>query len=266
MRAGPGQNLPRRQLLIGLAIGTIVAICCSGCLTVPYKPGVPFENARERDELRAVLGTRISTGARVVHRVIVDIRGRELGLVGYIAITPNGDARLLASADMGGTAFELVVRRDGRASVLRDPMGLPQRYLTAGPSHDLAVMYLFQPPANAMLVRHDDNQVGLVSRTPEGLLCEFLFDEAKNHRLAAYREVQRGRLLYEMTFEDDAPFPNWPSPTPHTATVVHHGKHYSAQIHVFEMTPAVIDNKLFQSEDPHVSGKHAKPENTDTRR
>jgi hypothetical protein len=77
---------------------------------------------------------------RMIHRVHVDVRGRSLDFLGYLAVSGNR-WRAVAFTEMGGRLFDLICE-NGRPEVLLSPRGLPQAALLDGVMRDIEAAFV----------------------------------------------------------------------------------------------------------------------------
>ncbi|MDD8025043.1 MAG: DUF3261 domain-containing protein [Acidobacteriota bacterium] len=77
---------------------------------------------------------------RMIHRIHVDIRGRSLDFLGYLAVAGNR-WRAVAFTEMGGRLFDLI-SENGRPEVLLSPRGLPRAALLDGVMRDIEAAFV----------------------------------------------------------------------------------------------------------------------------
>jgi hypothetical protein len=155
-----------------------------------------------------------------------------------------GDVRLLAAAEIGGTAFEVIQRADGERRTLRTLPGRHGARVPRDAARDAAIIHFGRPLASAALTRRSPDTLALTECLPGGRVREFQFDAA-TRRLVRYLEARGSRVRYEVAFADEGPVPDWPSAVPRRITVVDHSEHYRADIRVLELKPAPSDDAVF---------------------
>jgi hypothetical protein len=224
-------------------LGSLAALAV-GCSAVPYRPGPPLADAGLERELRQSLDATYPAGFRAVHRVILTAAGRQFAFTGYLVGQAPGNVRLLAAAEIGGTAFEVIQRADGERRILRT---LPGRYAARVPrdaARDAAGIHFGRPRASAVLTQPSRDTLALTECLPDGHVREFQFDAA-TRRLVKYLEARGHRIRYEIAFADEGSVPGWPRPVPRRITVVDPAEGYRADIRVLELKPAAPDAAVF---------------------
>jgi hypothetical protein len=202
------------------------------------------ENPALQDELRQKVMQMYPPDLRAVHRVVLKVRGGEFNLTGYVLARAGGEARLLAAADLEGTAFEVLQPANGPAQVLKNASGLRTSALERGAARDLAVLYLRRPSPASRLLWHGDDVIGLAEDLPDGVRQEFRFDMLRR-RPIGYVLSRRGQCLYHVEYSEEGLFPLWPSPTPHRVKIVDHVLGYALSIRVVDLRPQSIPDAAF---------------------
>jgi hypothetical protein len=226
----------------------VAALCGIGgvsCRSVPPNPATPLADEALARELRQSLDAAYPAAFRAVHRVVLSVRGRQFTFTGYLLGRQPGDVRLLAGADLGGTAFELVRRADGESRVLRAAPGPVARRVHHSAARDAVAIYFQRPSPTAILVRFDRDAVGFTEAAPDGRRREFHFDAA-SHRLARYVEARGRSRRYEIVFSDEGAFPDWPRPVPRQIAIFDRAQGYELNIRVLEFRPATPPAALFE--------------------
>ncbi len=77
---------------------------------------------------------------RMIHRVHLDVRGRSLDFLGYLAVS-GSRWRAVAFTEMGGRLFDLI-SENGRPEVLLSPPGMPRAALLDGVMRDIAAAFV----------------------------------------------------------------------------------------------------------------------------
>jgi hypothetical protein len=216
-----------------LTVIAFSSVLFAGCKTVPYEGGVPFQDNALAEDLRRNLNSLYPPSLRAVHRCILTVRHVQLGLTGYLS-TRAGDTRMVATNDFGNTLFEVHFADKTGASIVRNTVGLPRRFLKEAPLRDAEVIYHRRPSEEATLTRHKGNVIALVEKLDDGRIEEFHFD-GDTHRLVRYVLFRKGRCLYEASFSSYEKMPEWPdSDIPRAIEIKDHAMNYELAIQVLK--------------------------------
>jgi len=230
-----------------LAIVTIAtAAGCRALPSVASDPGVRLEDAALEQKLRQAMTDAYPPVLRATHRTILTAGGRQYVLDGYVLARQPRDVRLMASADVGGTIFD-VVRRGGALIIMKNAAGLRLPWLE-GAGRDAAALYLRQPSERAVLVRHKDGSAAVVDEPGNGFRDEFRLDTGSG-RLSEFRRSGGGRLLYRISFSGERTFPDWPKPTPARMLIDDYELNYSVSVLVTDLRPAELSGEVFEQRE-----------------
>ncbi len=118
----------------------LLMAACTACVGRPRPPALDPGRTPGRSELLL-----LPESYRMVQRVRMNVRGRSLDFIGYLAV--NGDClRAIALMEVGGEVFDLLACA-GRMSILKNPGRVPQAALKGGIMRELS--WLFAPAASA---------------------------------------------------------------------------------------------------------------------
>jgi hypothetical protein len=112
----------------------LLAAACAACV----RPAVRMEPPAIRI-VGAAAWPALPSSYRMVYRIHLDVRGRSLDFLGYLAVA--GDRwRAVAFSEWGGRLFDLI-RENGRSEVLLSPPGLPRAPILEGVMGDIAAAF-----------------------------------------------------------------------------------------------------------------------------
>jgi hypothetical protein len=229
------------KILIAAVLGNVLL---SGCQTVPYESGTPFQDNALAEELRENVNNLYPSSLRALHRCVLTVGDMELELTGYILARRPADIRLVAMSDFGGTLFEILHNSKNGTKVIKNTVGFRRKWLTKGALRDVDVIYLKHPSSNATLVRHRDNVIGLIEELRGRTLEEFYFD-GNTHALIGYTLVRDGNYLYEVSFSNNKIIPGWPQPVPKTIEIKDYRMNYQLIINVMKFSPDQLKERFF---------------------
>ena len=115
-------------------LALLLALGCAACA----RPAARLEPPAIRI-VGAAAWPALPASYRMVHRIHLDVRGRILDFLGYLAVA--GDRwRAVAFTELGGRLFDLI-RENGRSEVLLAPPGLPLTPVLEGVMMDIAASF-----------------------------------------------------------------------------------------------------------------------------
>lgn len=114
---GTGRHV---RLIVLLAL-----ISCPGC----FPPNVQTHPPTVRID-GAAGWPALPSSYRMIHRIHLEVGGRVLDFLGYLAMSDNR-WRAVGFSELGGRIFDLI-HEDGRSEVLLSPRGLPRKALIDG--------------------------------------------------------------------------------------------------------------------------------------
>jgi hypothetical protein len=118
--------------LVRLAV--LLAAACTACV----RPAMRMEPPAFRI-VGAAAWPVLPSSYRMVHRIHLDVRGRSLDFLGYLAV--SGDRwRAVGFTELGGRLFDLI-HENGRSEVLLSPPGLPHAPLLEGVMSEIAAAF-----------------------------------------------------------------------------------------------------------------------------
>lgn len=136
---------------------------------------------------------------RIAQKVRVEIRGRRIDLLGYLAVRRGYGYRAVAMGEMGGKFLD-ILWVDGAPSLLLKPEPLPRNPIEQGVAGD--ILLAFDPPAmnEAQLYRDEADRPVLVCGDPKDCVCEAVFAPGGG-RPVALREAVGGRWVRTVRFD-----------------------------------------------------------------
>lgn len=178
---------------------------------------------------------------RMVHRVRLNVRGRSMDFIGYLAV--SGDClRALAIMEVGGEMFDLLACA-GEMTVLKNPGRVPLTPLKRGILRELACIFATAPAASVAQGAggHDNDRLTIKVKTPvpggDGRKSDpervelLLF---QNERLYSRVEIASFRTL-----------DGWPYPVPDRFTLKNTHWGYEMQVELLRMDMRPIEKRVF---------------------
>jgi hypothetical protein len=112
----------------------LLAAACAACV----RPAMRMEPPAFRI-VGAAAWPALPSSYRMVHRIHLDVRGRSMDFLGYLAV--SGDRwRAVAFTELGGRLFDLI-HENGRSEVLQSPPGMPRAPVLEGVMSDIAAAF-----------------------------------------------------------------------------------------------------------------------------
>ena len=204
-----------------------------------------------RQELIRSVADLYPAALQAAHRATVTIAGKDYPLNGFVLTrqlrldASRGDARLVATSDLGGMAFDACQVAGGRPRVLRNAAGLRPSWITDGALRDVVVIYLTRPGEGAALGRYSDGTLCLFEKKADELVREFLF-AGDSHRLTAYCLFRREKCVYEVRFSSERTLGGWPRAFPTVLEIADRKLGYHATVRVLQLRPALLDDRSFE--------------------
>lgn len=223
-----------------------LAILIAGCQAVPENPWVPHENASMEQNLRMILHDEYPQTFRATHRTIISIREVQYVLDGFLLVRQPDNLRLIASADIGGSAFDVLSESDS-VRVVGNPANLRHSWLKFA-VRDAKEIYLHTPSDRAILAKWKDKTIALVEELPNGARNEYRFD-ASTGRIRERVQIRRGRYLYRVQFSNMKTFPLWSKSIPTRFVIDDFENNYSLSILVTDLQPIVPTDNMFPSKE-----------------
>ncbi len=233
-------------------LALLCAVALAGCLpalrvagrSVPLERGTPFSDDQLARDLRMQLVERYPASFSEFQRGILTVGGSQYVLLGHLAVCKPGQLRMIASGDLGGTAFDLLQTPDRNVHILRSAPDLEESWLKSGAMKDAWVICLAVPHEAATLVRYGQDRVAL-TEDRDGTREEFRF-EMPSRRLAEYVLLKCDRPVYRCRFLRDAQFPPLPHPLPAVVEITDSMANYRIRVEVLQMKEAVLPPRVFE--------------------
>jgi hypothetical protein len=157
---------------------------------------------------------------RLVHRIELDVRGRRMDFLGYLAV--KGEMwRAIAVTELGGKVFEFLDAGDGPRVLVR-PRSVPRGPLENGVMQDLALAFTPRPRA------------AQEAEEPVAPLSLRVYDD--------------GGVVSETTIEAFTSIPGWPHPVPERLKIVNRSYGYSMTVGLIRMDLRPVDDSVFKGD------------------
>ena len=203
----------------------LMLAACSACSGPHPLPETDPGHALSKAEFLKLPGSY-----RMVHRVRLNVRGRSLDFIGYLAV--SGDClRAVALMEVGGEVFDLLVGADGM-SVLKNPGRVPQAALRRGVMRELA--WIFTPLAS--------------TAAETGATREKISIKAKGPGADAGGELlvfKNGRLFSQVEITSWQTIAGWPHPFPGSFTLKNMHWGYEMTVELLRMDMRPVEKKVF---------------------
>lgn len=204
----------------------------AGCATtVAYVPPDPLPNEPVPQQIRAY-----PPAMQLAHRGLLNVRGREFDLDGYLLYDASSGYRLLVASNFGGTLFELARIGVNPPEILRNPGPLRDGWIQKGPARDLEILFFTRPSNDAQAGVRPDGSRTFVDVNHDGVTEEFQFDASNN--IVRYIEAKNGRVRREVVFENYRRTETWPEDVPQTIRIYNHRMHYTVTLQIVLLRPA----------------------------
>lgn len=181
---------------------------------------------------------------RLVHRVQLDIRGRRLDFLGYLAV--NGtNWRAVALTELGGKIFDLLNRKDGPA-ILSSPGGFPRKPLVDGVMRELGLIFSSPFPGG-----EEGRLLPAAPRTAFAPLSAEGRGEAAAVGIPAPVSLlilRKNRVVSEITIESFCSVEGWPAPVPDRLKIVNRVWGYSMDVRLIRMDLRPVDDSVFKGD------------------
>ena len=165
---------------------------------------------------------------RTINRIHVEVGGRVLDFLGYLAVS-NDRWRAVGFSELGGRIFDLI-HEDGRSEVLLSPPGLPRKALIDGVMREIEAA--FTPRGNS--ASGEDEELPSAGRTTtEGPATMTLISAA-------------GRPVSEISVLSARAVEGWPGPVPDRWTVKNRRWGYTMEVTLIRMDMRPVDETAFR--------------------
>ena len=203
-----------------MVLGLLCALgLFSGCAAVSPRPlpippaaGLAEDHSATAERLgkrmAAHLERRYPAPLSQVHRLHLSFGGRSLLLNGYLSVSAPGTYRLLAQAEMGGTLFAMEKRAGASPAIVRNPAGLPRRWLLGPVARDIDAIYFHTPDGPFTVLRGEGGAPALLFRTGQGESTLFTFTSGGKRLLSEARydgQEEIYRIDYRYTGDAERP-------------------------------------------------------------
>jgi len=165
---------------------------------------------------------------RTINRIHVEVRGRVLDFLGYLAVS-NDRWRAVGFSELGGRIFDLI-HEDGRSEVLLSPPGLPRKALIDGVMREIEAA--FTPRGNSAF--GEDEEFPSAGRTTtEGPATMTLISAA-------------GRPVSEISILSARAVEGWLGPVPDRWAVKNRRWGYTMEVTLIRMDMRPVDETAFR--------------------
>lgn len=182
----------------GLMVVTLLAAGCAA--TQPEAPHggdpVPGQTRELAEQVSSLYPDRF----QALHRVGLTIRDRSLVMKGYLKINrPEGAVHLVAQGEMGGTLFEIRIRKN-KGDVIKTTPYFKRRWLEKSVAGDLRHLYL-PPEFQAPRAFKRDGRL-LLSDAKGGRTLTYRFDDVAlpEPRLSELSIKKKHREIYRIQY------------------------------------------------------------------
>ena len=181
---------------------------------------------------------------RMVHRVRLNVRGRSMDFIGYLAV--NGTClRAITVMEIGGEMFDLL-SCDGIMSVLKNPARVPLKPLKRGILRELA--FIFAPAASGQSASGagDYNVAKITARVKGAALSAG--DEKKIAGPVELLLFQNNCLFSEIEIHSFRIMEGWPHPVPDRFTLRNRHWGYVMEVELLRMDMRPVEKKVFSGQ------------------
>jgi hypothetical protein len=203
--------------LVGTAV--LLAAACAACV----RPAARMEPPAIRI-VGAAAWPALPTSYRMVHRIHLDVRGRNLDFLGYLAV--SGDRwRAVAFTELGGRLFDLI-HENGRSEVLLSPPGMPRAPVLDGVMRDIGAA--FAPAGRPGRVADPPGS----DRGPAGGPVTMILSRGEE-------------TLSEITILSSRAIEGWPAPVPERLSMISRPWGYTMIVTLIRVDLRSVDETAF---------------------
>jgi hypothetical protein len=209
---------------------------CSACAGQRYRlepgPVEPFDKTQLLN---------FPESYRMVHRVRLNVRGRSMDFIGYLAV--SGDClRALAIMEVGGEMFDLLACA-GKMTVLKNPGRVPLTPLRRGILRELACIFTPLPAASSApgAGGHDNDRLTIKVKMQAPGAAGGKTDPERVELLL----FQSERLYSRVEIGSFRTVDGWPHPVPDRFTLKNTHWGYEMQVELLRMDLRPIEKRVF---------------------
>jgi hypothetical protein len=165
---------------------------------------------------------------RTINRIHVEVGGRVLDFLGYLAVS-NDRWRAVGFSELGGRIFDLI-HEDGRSEVLLSPPGLPRKALIDGVMRDIEAAFT---PRGKSAFGEDEELPSAGRITTEGPATMTLISAA-------------GKPVSEISVLSTRAVEGWLGPVPERWAVKNRRWGYTMEVTLIRMDMRPVDETAFR--------------------
>ena len=226
------RGLPARRLVL---LTMVLAAFCA-CARQHYK----LETGAAQN-LHKAEWLNFPESFRMVHRVRLNVRGRCMDFIGYLAV--NGAClRAVAVMEIGGELLDLL-SCNGELLVLKNPGRIPQKPLKRGVLGELS--FVFTPAAFRHAVYNDggDSAETITAKVKGDMPVAGGADKIMNR--VELQLFQNARLFSEIDIHSFRIMDGWPHPVPDRFTLRNRRWGYVMEVELLRLDMRPVEKKVF---------------------
>lgn len=217
----------------------VFALAIAGC-SVRKPPG--HHHGIQAPEMVQELQNRLSDlypdRFNALHRVGLNIRGKTIVLKGYLKVNrPAGNVDLIAQGEMGGSLFEISIRK-GKKDLIKISEPFKSQWIEQSAAQDLIHLYLI-PDFHNPVAFNQAHGLNLFDTDEKGTRV-YIFRKTENGglKLSGFCIEQNNRTVYkiEYTYAPDSDLPSF-------IKLENKGLNYTLEINVRYMVSHKKQNK-----------------------
>ena len=189
-------------------------------------------------------GVRVATSAprpawprsyRLVHRLRLDVRGRQYDLIGYLAVAPER-WRALALSELGTKVFDLLAS-PAAYEVVQSPRGMPTAALLDGVMTELNALFASPKPGSG----------SASGSTVEPSAVQAPRQENPSAQGPVSMILSKGgRVLSEIALQSFRSVEGWPTPVPDRIMITNRYWGYRIEVELLRMDLRPVDDSAFK--------------------
>jgi hypothetical protein len=224
----------------------VLLLVFSGCGLPPVEER-PLVNLALAKKLRTRADGLYPESFRMLHRVVLTVRGRQFDFTGYVLIKRPDQLRVVAFSELGGTLFDVLSRSPGQVQMMRKPAGIKPQWLARFMVETVRMLYCFKPGPTSRLTGGEDEGIALSAPVEEGGYA-IVFDK-KSQQVTGFAQIRDGRYLRRARCLASTRFETWPVSIPSRIRVEDYAGNYCLEITVLSLKPERLPLHFFSVEN-----------------
>lgn len=209
---------------------------CSACAGQRYQLGTDPARTLNNAEL-----LNFPESFRMVHRVRLNVWGRSMDFIGYLAVS-GACLRAVALMEVGGEMFDLLACA-GQMNVLKNPGRVPLKPLQRGIMRELTCIFARADSASIDpgAENYDNDMLTIKAIGPAPSAGQNITDKGRAELLL----FQKDRLFSQVEISSFRTVDGWPHPVPDRFTLKNKRWGYELKVELLRMDMRPIAKQVF---------------------